>query len=152
MKKLIAAFAVLLLMTSAQAFSQTQEGRGLRKLINELKLSDDQKKDVDKIRVDMEKQIVDQEAKTKAARIDLHELFKAENPDKSAIEKKVQEIADNEVGSRIIRIDSWFAVNSLLKPEQQLKWKKALEMGPAMSQHMGRQGGHEHMMKHQGSK
>jgi hypothetical protein len=132
MKKLGVFVAVVLAMVSTSLYSQPAEGKGPRKFIEQLKLSEEQKKDFDKIHVDMEKQEIAQKAKNETARVELRQLLKADNPDKSAIEKKMNEIADLEVQMHMIKINSWFDVNKLLTPEQQKTWKKALEYGSEM--------------------
>jgi Spy/CpxP family protein refolding chaperone len=150
MKKLGVFVAVALVMVSANLYSQPSEGKVPHKIIEQLKLTEGQKKDFDKIHVDMEKQEIAQKAKNETAQVELRQLLKADNPDKSAIEKKLNEIAALEVQMHMIRIDSWFAVNKLLTPEQQKTWKKVLENAPAMMHKMMRHGDNEQMMRHQG--
>ncbi len=147
MKKLGVFVAVVLAMVSTSLYSQPGEGKGPRKFIEQLKLSEEQKKDFDKIHVDMEKQEIAQKAKNETARVELRQLFKADSPDKSAIEKKMTEIADLEVQMHMIKINSWFDVNKLLTPEQQKTWKKALEYGSEMQKRkMGMEHHGEHSM------
>ena len=141
MKKLGVFVAAALVMVSAGLYSQPAEGKGPRKLIEQLKLSEEQKKDFDKIHVDMEKQEIAQKAKNETARVELRQLFKADSPDKSAIEKKLNEIAGLEVQMHMIKVNLWFDVNKLLTPEQQKIWKKALENAYDM---------HQKMMEHHG--
>jgi Spy/CpxP family protein refolding chaperone len=132
MKKLGVFVAAALVIASVSLYSQSAEGKVPHKFIEQLKLSEDQKKDFDKIHVDMEKQEIAQKAKNETARVELRQLLKADNPDKSAIEKKMTEIADLEVQMHMIKINSWFDINKLLTPEQQKTWKKALEFGSEM--------------------
>jgi Spy/CpxP family protein refolding chaperone len=145
MKKLGVWMTAVLVIVSAQLYSQPKGELAFHKFIGELKLTDEQKKDVEKIRLDMEKQQIAQKAKNETARVELRQLFKADNPDRSAIEKKLNEIATLEAQMHMIKIDSWFAVNKLLTPEQQKTWKKALEAGPEMRQKMMK---HEMMKDH----
>lgn len=140
MKKLGVFIITALVMVSTQLYSQPAKGKGFDKIIEKMKLTEEQKKDVDKIRLDMEKQEIAQKAKIETAQVDLRQLFKADNPEKSAIEKKLNEIAGFEAQMHMIKIDSWFIINKLLTSEQQKTWKKALEAGPTMRQKM---------MKHQ---
>ncbi len=152
MKKLGVFVAAALVMVSTNLYSQPAEGRGPRKFIEQLKLTEGQKKDFEKIHVDMEKQEIAQKAKKETARVELRQLFKADNPDKSAIEKKMNEIADLEVQMHMIRINSWFDVNKLLTPEQQKTWKKALEYGSEMQWRkmgMDHRGGHSMLPHHE---
>jgi Spy/CpxP family protein refolding chaperone len=134
MKKLAVLAAAALMMVSANLYSQPSENKGFSKIIAKLKLTEEQKKDVGKIRFDTEKQEITQKAKNETARVELRQLFKADNPDKSAIEKKMNEIADLEVQMHMIKINSWFDINKLLTQEQQKTWKKVLEYGSEMKQ------------------
>jgi Spy/CpxP family protein refolding chaperone len=140
MKKLGVFVVIVLAMVSTSLYSQPAEGKRFGKIIEKMKLTEKQKTDVDKIQLDMKKQEIAQKAKIETAQVDLRQLFKVDNPDKSAIEWKLSEISKLEVQMHMIRIDSWFTINKLLTPEQQKTWKKALEAGPAMRQKM---------MKHQ---
>jgi Spy/CpxP family protein refolding chaperone len=132
MKRFAIVSLLLLAVLSAQVYGQPNEEKYLKKVVEKLNLSDQQKKDVDKIHFDMEKQTIAQRAKVATARVELQQLLKAEIPDKSAIEKKVSELTDQGVQLHLIRINSWFAVNKLLNSEQQKEWKKALENAPEM--------------------
>jgi Spy/CpxP family protein refolding chaperone len=145
MKKIGVFIAAALVMVSTSMFSNPPESKMHHKFMEQLKLSDEQKKDFDKIHVDMEKQEITQKAKNETARVELRQLFKADNPDKSAIEKKMDEIAGLEVQMHMIKINSWFEVNKILTPEQQKTWKKALEYVSEMhhrKMEMGRHFGH----------
>jgi len=150
MKKLTGIIIIALLTFGIQAYSQPADGRDYDRIIKRLKLTDEQKKDVNKIKVDMKKQLIDQKAKLQKARLELQEIFKVDSPDKSAIEKKLNEIADLEVQARMIKVDSWFAVNKLSTPEQQKIWKKALTDRPAMKHKMMNRDENRPMMKKEG--
>jgi Spy/CpxP family protein refolding chaperone len=101
-------------------------------ILGKLKLTDAQKKEIDKLVFDAAKQAIAQRAKVATARLELRQLLKADNPEKNAIEKKINEIADLSTQTHIDRIDGWFAVNKLLTPEQQKIWKRALADRPKM--------------------
>jgi Spy/CpxP family protein refolding chaperone len=132
MKKHAVLIAIVLMAFNAPLFSQPDNGREFHRIIAKLNLTDEQKKDVKKIDVDMAKQVVDQRANLATARIDLRQLFQADNPDKAAIEKKINEMADIGVQLQMVKINSWFAINKLLTPDQQKAWKKALANAPAV--------------------
>jgi Spy/CpxP family protein refolding chaperone len=83
----------------------------------------------------MQKQTIAQKAKLATARVELQQILKSDAPDKSVIEKKINEIADLGAQKHMIKINSWFAINKLLTPEQQKTWKKVLEKGPALLRH-----------------
>jgi Spy/CpxP family protein refolding chaperone len=132
MKRLAVLIAAVLMVFGTQMYSQPNRGKHIQKFMEKLNLTDEQKKDVDKIHVDAEKQTITQKAKEETARLELRQLLKADAPDKSAIEKKINDIADLKVQMHMIKISSWFAINKLLTPDQQKTWKKVLENAPAM--------------------
>ena len=132
MKRFEWVFLLLMTVLSVQIYGQPREEKYLKKVIEKLNLSDQQKKDVEKIHFDMEKQTIAQRAKVATARVELQQLLKGETPEKSTIEKKISETADLGAQLHMIKINSWFAVNKLLNPEQQKEWKKVLEKGPEM--------------------
>ncbi len=95
------------------------------RVLRELKLTDEQKKSIESLRFEMRKASVDQQAKLKTARLELAEMFKADQPNQSAIQKKVTELSQLQSQQRLLRIDNWFAINKLLNADQQKIWKKA---------------------------
>ena len=152
MKNLVIPIILLLFAFAASASAAAPEnGFGRKRFMEQLKLTDAQKKDFDNLHVDMQKQLVAQRAKIATARIDLRQLFKSDTPDRSAIEKKMSEIADLGVQSRMIRVNTWFAVNKILTPDQQKIWKKALAAAPEMARRAFRFHGHGPMMNHSGN-
>lgn len=102
--------------------------------MNKLNLTDEQKKQFDKLRFDIQKRQTDAQAKVKTAGIELKELFSADKLDRTAIEKKMKEIADLRLKLRLNHLDHWFAVNKILDEKQQKIWKEKLERrgGPGM--------------------
>ncbi len=96
------------------------------RLLNQLKLSEDQKKEVQKLRFDLEKQLVAQRAKLQTAGIELRQLLQADNPDRAAIEKKMNEMVQLGLQSGSLLLNQWFAVNKLLNADQQKVWRQML--------------------------
>jgi len=135
MKRLAVMIAAVLMVFGTQVYSQPNEAKQIQKFMGKLNLTDEQKKDVEKIHFDAEKQTIAQKAKEETSRVELRQLLKADAPDKSAIEKKINEIAKLTVQMHMIKINSWFTINKLLTPEQQKTWKKVLEYGPALQRH-----------------
>jgi Spy/CpxP family protein refolding chaperone len=129
MKKImtLGGFALLALsLTLAQERinpSNRVGGNDIRTL-RQLKLTDDQRKSIDNIRFEFRKKTVDQQARIKTVRLECAELFKAAEPNQSAIQKRVAEISQLQSQQRLLIIDHWFAVNKLLTPDQQMVWKK----------------------------
>jgi len=146
MKKLGLLVTIALVMVSASLYSQPAGGKDYGKILKKLNLTAEQKKDADRIKVDLDKQLITQKAKIETARLELREICMADSPDKSDIEKKISDIADLEAQAHMIRVDSWFAINTILTPEQQKVWKKVLVEGPAMRHKMMNRDDHKKMM------
>jgi len=66
-------------------------------------------------------------------------LFHAEAPQKAAIEKKINEIAELRTQTAVARLDHWFAVQKILTADQQKAWKATLRQQRHMKH--GRQSG-----------
>jgi Spy/CpxP family protein refolding chaperone len=177
MKRILAfMLASMLLLGTGSALAQPPTDEDMpqapraKPLIGRLNLNDQQKKQVEQLRFDMQKQLIGVRGKLQTARLELRELLSADNPDKAAIEKKMNEIAQIRVQKESVRLDHWFQVNKLLTPEQEKVWKEVLKhpfrakarawMGQRMrdgrgprggQSFMGRRGGpmqgHQQMMK-----
>lgn len=125
----------LLLLTafvSTFAFSQNPPVRprgdmmGPR-LMERLNLSDDQKNQIEKLRTDFQKQQIAQRAKVQTAAVELRQLLRAENPDKAAIEKKIQEVAQLRAQLQTARVNHMLNVRKVLTPEQQKMVREAVK-------------------------
>jgi Spy/CpxP family protein refolding chaperone len=103
-------------------------------VFDKLNLTEDQEKDFGKMRMDLQKKQIAVRAKIQTAQIEMKELWSSENPDRNAIEKKIKEIADLKSTIQLNRLDHWFAVSKILKPEQMKIWKKHFNRGPKFSQ------------------
>lgn len=123
----------VLIVASAQSMAKNSGDEDLLEaplrepLIERLKLTDRQKKQFEQMRIDMQKQLVGIRSKMQLARLDMRQLVIAENPDKAAIEKKMNEMIQllSQMGS--VRLNHWFEVNKMLNPDQQKVWKEVLK-------------------------
>ncbi|MBI4535147.1 MAG: Spy/CpxP family protein refolding chaperone [Ignavibacteriae bacterium] len=97
-------------------------------MMDRLNLTADQKTQMQKLHIDMQKRQAQQSAKIRTAQLELKELFLAEKLDRSAIEKAMKNIADLRQQAALSRVDHWFAVNAILTPEQQKIWKEHFSM------------------------
>ncbi len=134
MKRFIAlAVWSLLFIAPGQLIAQLVEGDDpldvvpQQPLIERLKLSDQQKKQFEQMRIEMEKQMVDVRSKVQKAARDLRQLQSAENLDKAAMEKKIGEIAQLRGQMASMRLNHWFEVNKLLNADQQKVWREVLK-------------------------
>lgn len=104
---------------------QGQRMRVERKgMMGDLNLTEQQQTQMQKLRLDMQKKQVALQSKIRLARIELQEIYLADNPEKSAIEKKMKEISDLQYQVKVAHVDHQFAVKNILTAEQQKIWKK----------------------------
>ena len=136
--KFILLISCLLVLPASQLFAQERddddEGPMMprMRLMEELKLTDDQKKEIEKLHFDLQKQMIVQRSKIATSRLELQQMLRADNPDKAALEKKIIEVSQLATQTHTMRLNQWFAVNKLLNADQQKVWKKALEMKASM--------------------
>lgn len=136
MKRVLISLLSMSLLLSAFSLGQPHKqlrpfkGEGPRmKFMEELNLTEDQKKDLEKIRFDSMNEMIDIRSKMAKSRLELQKLFQADAPDRSAIEKKLGEVSQFQSQMAQKRINGWFAVNKILTPDQQKVWKKSLGKG-----------------------
>ena len=135
MKKIFVTIAgALMVMASTSVRAQEKmpmpmpqfSGMGER-MTEELKLTDEQKKEVDKLRFEFQKQMIAQGAKLATMWVEYRQLLSADVPDKAMLEKKFSEMTDGAGQLHSLLLTHWFSVNKLLNADQQKVWKKALE-------------------------
>jgi Spy/CpxP family protein refolding chaperone len=103
--------------------------------MEKLNLTDQQKEQFRKLRLDMDRKHEKTMSKIKLARIDLRELATADGPDKATIEKKLREISDLQHQQKLDMVDHLFAAKAVLTPEQQKIWKEHMkEVLPEMGE------------------
>ena len=126
-----------------------QGGNPEAMMMEHLKLTDQQKTDLHKLRADMERSMVKTQSAIHLARIDLRQLAAADKLDRGAIEKKVKEISELQQQAKSALIDHLFAVYAMLTPEQQKMFKEhmAQRLEGEMGQGMGPGMGHEMMRR-----
>jgi Spy/CpxP family protein refolding chaperone len=130
-------FLPLLLAASVAVAQPRPEGRMQRntdgpgpmhdRIVRNLDLKDDQKKEFENLSSAMMKQQIDLRSKVAAARVDFRDLTRADKPDKAAITAKLDEITRLQGQMKTNHVQFWFDVNRLLTADQQKTWKKALE-------------------------
>jgi Spy/CpxP family protein refolding chaperone len=94
-------------------------------LIDELKLTDTQQAQLEKIRLDLMKKQTPLRSKVQTLRLEIQEQFLADKIDRAAIEKNLKAITDLQQQMKLNMLDHWFQVNAILTPEQQKIWKSA---------------------------
>ncbi|MDD8019211.1 MAG: hypothetical protein PHP42_12630 [Bacteroidota bacterium] len=150
MKKLLVFVMVSCLVgfLNAQPRNNFREGRraALQRTIEKLQLTDTQKEQFQKVHFDTRKKDIDLRAKLETAHLDLTALKLAPSPEKSLIEKKVNEIAAIQASRAMNQFDAWSSCNKVLTADQQKIWKQVLmhPRGRFLSQRS------EGMERHQG--
>src|SRR3990172_7064842 len=137
---LIATFSLAFTLSARQGHPQAFDRPMHQAIMGELKLTDQQKKEIDKIHSDAMKEQIDRFSEIAKARVELQDLLKADNPSQSAIEKKLTDIEAFQNQAQSKRLSVWFSINKLLTSEQQKVWKKTLERHGTMMEMGGRMG------------
>jgi len=94
-----------------------------------LNLTDAQKKDMARLKLENGKQAIELRAKAETSKLELRHLLMADSPDQASIGKKMAEAAKWEAELRMNKVDGWFAINKMLTPDQQKVGKQALRAG-----------------------
>jgi Spy/CpxP family protein refolding chaperone len=108
-----------------------------------LNLSDEQKKSIQKLRLEMEKKNIPLHSQIQLARLEIKEQMTAEKPDRAKIEKSMKQVSELEFQLKVNRLDHLFAVRNLLTPEQLKSWHGMGGMSPQIQRRLRifRQGG-----------
>ena len=106
--------------------------------IARLKLTDEEKGQMKELRFETAKREIDLQSKLALSKLELARLFASEQPDRNAIEKKMNEVAANKTALEMNKINGWFEANKLLTPDQQKEWREVLRH--EVRQRMRRQG------------
>jgi Spy/CpxP family protein refolding chaperone len=108
-------------------------------MMAKLKLTDQQKQEMAKLRDEFQKKMIAQRARIQSLRVDLRSEIAADTPDRAAIEKTTKGISDLQAQEKMDLIDHLFAVRSMLTPDQQKIFKQ--EMMDRMSEMRGQMRG-----------
>ncbi len=126
---------IAIVILGGLGFAPNRDGRSDRKqfrqkMMADLKLTDAQKDQISKLRFEHQKSVIDSRARTQKAKLDLRELMQADKPDRASIDKSLKVVSEAQLHQKSLWVDHWFAVRSVLTPEQQELWKDAPLMGP----------------------
>ncbi len=107
-----------------------------------LKLTDEQKKQMKELKFETDKKAIELRSQLALSKLELGRLLTSEAPDKDAIEKKINEVAANEIALHINKLNAWFEANKFLTPEQQKEWRKVLRAEAMERMEHARRDGH----------
>ncbi|HOK39180.1 MAG: Spy/CpxP family protein refolding chaperone [Bacteroidales bacterium] len=91
-------------------------------------LTDEQKSKIEKIKLDSDKKIQELKAELKIKDAELDKMIIADNPDKKAIDKKIDEISVIKASIQKERTAAHLAIRSELTPEQKIKFDRHHQM------------------------
>ncbi len=123
------------------ARAEGRAGAGMRQRVmqyreraaDKLNLTDDQQKQMQKLRLDLEKKNTPLQSQVKLARIDIREQMMADKPDRTRIEKSMKQVSELQFQLKLNGLDHMFAVRNILTPEQLKNWH-GMGMGPGGQQ------------------
>jgi Spy/CpxP family protein refolding chaperone len=106
---------------------------------DELGLSDEQRKQLDDIRVRYSKDIIRQHADSKIAEIDLEALLREPEANLSQIKEALQKVESAKTQIKYLRIEALFEARKVLTGEQRSSLRKLMEMrgAPRMREILG---------------
>lgn len=116
---------IILAISAASASTPPPDKRRIRSE-QKLNLTDAQQEQFQKISFDTKKKQIDLRAKLETAKLELRRLMVADDVDKSAIEKKLNDVASARTALKMNRINGWIEKNKVLTPEQQKIWRTHL--------------------------
>lgn len=117
-------FAALLLLITSLVIAQPMRDAKMPKGLN---LTDAQTEQFEKITFEMKKKQIELSAKVSLLKLEMNRLMDADQLDKAAIEKKMNEIAAQTIALRLNHLSAWSEKNKLLNAEQQKIWKKMMK-------------------------
>ena len=136
MKAVISALLVIFLGSLAQAqffgprfWGMPDDGIPQMRILEELKLSDEQRAKFESLSFEFRKAQADIIGKLNKARVELQELLSAEKPDKSAIDKKMNEISSYVNELMKLRVNYWLGLQQVLTSEQRKILKEKFYWG-----------------------
>jgi len=103
-----------------RGFKEDQVNR-MGELINSLNLTEEQKKEIEKIIFNFQKETIELESKLKVLELEIRELFLQPNIKFEDIQGKLKEEANLEVELKGKAVETYFKIRDLLTPEQQSK-------------------------------
>ncbi len=119
--------ALTLILIAAVPLSSQPEGHGknaLRKAMNELNLTDEQKDALGDIRTATKKEMIDIRAGIQKKRIELKEVTRDDQPNRAMFERISRELADLQVQQKLLLFDSQQKMLQQLDADQQEVFKK----------------------------
>jgi Spy/CpxP family protein refolding chaperone len=124
MKKFILSLLFIVLFAGPLFAQSGERPRHLqREQIEKLNLTDQQQESLRALRTATQKEMIDMRAEIRKMRVDLAEMRRGENPDRTKFETLTRGIADLRVRQAMLRFDTHQKMMKELTPEQQEMFK-----------------------------
>lgn len=135
---LTTAVILIAIVVSAQTFGQ-EPGKLKRahECCGMMDLTEEQQAKIEELKTNLEKAILPMKTKLGVKQAELQELLVAENPNKAAIDKKIDEISGLRTQMQKKHINHRLEVRALLTPEQRVKFDHQCLRGHKNSGHCG---------------
>ena len=98
--------------------------RQRERMADKLNLTEDQKKELARLRIEMQRKNTPVESQIQLARLEIQQAMLADKPDRAKIEKSMKEISGLQLQIKLNGLDQMFAMKNVLTPEQQKIWKE----------------------------
>jgi len=98
-------------------------------MMRELDLTGEQRQKIADLREKQERNAIHARADIQTARLDLRRLMRAEKPDRMAVNRQIDRIAQLEAEQRKARVGLMLDVRGVLTPEQRQKMRERLGAG-----------------------
>lgn len=135
MVRRLGVLACAMILVAGTSFSQPgpegQQMQGGRRdiirmrsrMADKLNLTDAQKQDFAKLRIEMARKNTPLESQIRMARLEIQQTMLADKPDRAKIEKSMRQISDLQLQMKLNGLEHMFAMKEVLTPEQQKLWK-----------------------------
>lgn len=101
-----------------------------------LQLTEEQQKKIETLKSALDKELLDLKADLRVKKAELEKLLIAENPSKTAIEKKIDEIGALRTRIHKALVNHKLAIREILTPEQRIKFDQMTHPGCKMGKEM----------------
>ncbi len=112
-----------------------RRGMGQGKALQELKLSEDQENQMQDLRFDHEKELIQLKADMKTAQLELKRLKQADNPNKKKIHAQIETVSQKRVAIEKARADHQLAIRKVLTQDQYKIFRKNMKLRAGRGDH-----------------
>ena len=120
-KKAVLFAAITALLTISAAYGQPM---GMKGMADELKLSDQQIQQLEKLHLQLEKNLISLQADLKVAKLDLREIMMQTNIDEEAALDKLDQVSSIKANIAKMKLQQKFGASKILTADQRAQFRK----------------------------